>query len=145
MIDLYHLRIISRIFRHVKVKKGCWLMGSGIERNGYARITYKWMGRKVHRVLYEILVSKIPKGLQLDHLCSVRNCINPNHLEPVTPRINTLRGNTLPGINSRKTHCKYGHKFSNCNTYIFKKSGYRRCRKCINNLARKYREESKCK
>lgn len=62
-----------------------------------------------HRLSYEFFVGPIPPGFQIDHLCRNTRCVNPEHLEAVTPATNTLRANTFSGINSRKTHCPQGH------------------------------------
>lgn len=73
-------------------ESGCWIWTGELNRNGYGRV---WrLGRRVmaHRAMYELLVGPIPEGLVLDHLCRVRCCVNPKHLEPVTVRENTIRG-----------------------------------------------------
>jgi hypothetical protein len=71
---------------------GCWLWTASIAPNGYGHF-YRGTtgGRVAHRFAYELLVGPIPEGLQLDHLCSNRGCVNPDHLEPVTAAINTRR------------------------------------------------------
>lgn len=56
-----------------------------------------------------ILYGEIPVDLQLDHLCRNPSCINPKHLEPVTPRVNTLRSTSFSAVNANKTSCPYGH------------------------------------
>lgn len=77
------------------------------------------------------MVGPIPEGLDLDHLCRVRQCVNPDHLEPVTARENLMRSPlTQASINSAKTHCKRGHEFTPDNTRIFPKSGSRCCKTC---------------
>jgi hypothetical protein len=91
-------------------------------------------GRRVatkaaHRLFYEQLVGPIPDGLQLDHLCRVRHCVNPDHLEPVTQTANVLRGIGPTAVNAGKTHCVHGHPFTPDNTYI-NKQGNRHCRAC---------------
>lgn len=94
---------------------------------GYGRIldgkTY------AHIFAYKMIYGVIPAGSQLDHLCRNRKCVNPDHLEPVTPRINVLRGVSPVAVNARKTHCQNGHPFNDQNTYISSK-GYRNCRIC---------------
>jgi hypothetical protein len=77
---------------------GCWLWdGRRFSRNGYGRVWHDGKERQAHRVTYELLVGPIPQGLILDHLpkCRVRCCVNPDHLEPVTHRTNTLRGEAV--------------------------------------------------
>ncbi|MFE0088801.1 HNH endonuclease signature motif containing protein [Streptomyces sp. NPDC059016] len=117
---------------------GCILRTVGIDRDGYGLIRESGgKTRRAHRVAYELLVGAIPQGFHLDHLCHTRDlacpggpaclhrrCINPEHLEPVTSRENTIRGG-----NSRKTHCVNGHEFTDANTRIDVR-GSRACRAC---------------
>lgn len=87
---------------------GCWLWRGFIMPNGYGQ-TYLDGGHKyAHRVAYEEVVGPIPEGLQIDHLCRIRNCVNPAHLEPVTLAENLRRGIHL---NSTKTGCPRGHPY----------------------------------
>lgn len=74
---------------------GCWIWMGELNRNGYGRISFGGARRMVHRIVYILLVKSIPDGLHLDHLCRVRCCCNPAHMEPVTPRENTLRGEAV--------------------------------------------------
>lgn len=84
-----------------------------------------------HRVAYEATVGPIPKGLQVDHLCRNRLCVNPSHLEAVTPAENKRRGFSPPAINARKTHCIHGHELAGANVYYRKdRPGRRQCREC---------------
>src|SRR3990167_1812336 len=75
---------------------GCWVWTAYKNRAGYGEFGYRKRKVKAHRFIYEFLLGPIPKSLQLDHLCRNRACINPTHLEVVSPRINLLRGNGLP-------------------------------------------------
>lgn len=108
----------------------CWKWQGPKTTSGYGNFS---IGSKkhiqAHRWAYEFCVAPIPEGLQLDHLCRVRLCVNPDHLEPVTCRENLLRGEGWGGINARKTHCKRGHEFTSENTYT-PKAGGRVCRTC---------------
>lgn len=103
----------------------CWLWTGPQTWNGYP----KWGdGSGAHRRIYELLVGPIPVGLDLDHLCRVRHCVNPEHLEPVTRRENLLRGDTVPARRAAMTHCAYGHEFTEENTRWYR--GMRYCRAC---------------
>jgi hypothetical protein len=107
---------------------GCWLWIAAKDTHGYGRF---WDGERLlmaHRVTHENRFGPIPTGLQSDHLCRVRACVNPDHIEPVTPKENTLRGNGPSAIAARKTHCIHGHEFSTNNTRVYR--GKRHCRTC---------------
>jgi hypothetical protein len=98
--------------------------------NGYGRVW--WDNRKhrlAHVVAWELMRGPVPAGLQIDHLCRNRACINPNHMEPVTSRENTLRGNAPSAKWAKRTHCENGHEFTPDNTIVRSNHG-RRCRTC---------------
>ena len=106
----------------------CWLWTKSFSPNGYGVMKIDGKNVKAHRLSYELFVGSIPDGLELDHLCRVRHCVNPAHLEAVTHRENVLRGNSPPSRNARKTHCLRGHEFTPENTMAIK--GGRACRAC---------------
>ena len=93
-----------------------------------------------HRLAYELTYGPIPEGLTLHHICETTDCVNPDHLQPVTHAQNLLASDiTLPGKNIRKTHCPQGHPYSPENTYRFKGHG-RECRICtIRNVTEAHR------
>lgn len=112
----------------------CWYWAGSVDKDGYGIIGFRRMdGRctsaRAPRVVYENYKEEIPENLQLDHLCRNRICVNPDHLEPVTARVNTLRGNSPSAMNSRKTKCKHGHTLLGLNLYT-RKDGRRQCRVC---------------
>ena len=106
----------------------CILWSGYIDQAGYGRF-----GRHgyAHRRAYEEAVGPIPEGLTIDHLCRVRACINPEHMEPVTRGENVLRGVGPAAMAARVTHCPQGHAYAGWNLTI-KKDGARRCRTCHN-------------
>lgn len=108
---------------------GCWVWQWSRTTKGYGSIRSEGVKRQAHSVYYERLVGPIPEGLQLDHLCRNPACVNPDHLEPVTSRENTLRGISPPAVNAAKTHCIRGHPFDEDNTRIAANGG-RICRIC---------------
>lgn len=122
-------------------KKGdCWIWNKSLTCWGYGQTTYKHKPYSAHRLMYMTFVGPIPEGLELDHLCRNRNCINPEHLEPVTRSVNLTRSPiTKAGINARKTHCKNDHELIGDNLYI-KPNGARNCRTCRNISSMKQRQ-----
>lgn len=113
---------------------GCWIWRLRLDKDGYGQISVQNKTRRAHRVAYEALVGEIPEGLELDHLCRVRSCVNPEHLEPVTSKENTLRGESFSAVNARKTHCSKGHELAGDNLEIRGKQ--RSCRECRRKEAR---------
>lgn len=116
----------------------CWICTS-IDLQGYGRMSHLGTQRRAHRVMYMRLVGPIPEGLVLDHLCRVRSCVNPEHLEPVTNEENLKRGFGWGALNAAKTHCAKGHPFSGENLYV-KPNGERACRACRAASRRRYRD-----
>lgn len=108
--------------------RGCWIWQLSTTSDGYGKATVQGRRLYAHRVSYEEHVGPIPEGLTIDHLCGVRACVNPAHLEPVPLAENIRRGQGWPGINARKTHCIRGHEFTPENT--MPNQGGRRCRAC---------------
>ena len=127
----------QRLMSKIVVDGECWMFTGSISPNGYGKIRApnaagRQCTRNAHRVSYEIHVGPVPDGLELDHLCRRRACCNPAHLEPVTRRENTLRGNApdaVRSVNGSKTMCKHGHPFSGENL-VLRKGGGRKCREC---------------
>jgi HNH endonuclease len=119
---------------------GCWPWLGYINGDGYGRVAWHRRSTQAHRVVYELLVGPIPEGLQIDHLCRVRHCVNPGHMEPVSQAENLRRGAgpwPAAAINRDKTHCPHGHAYDEVNT-IRRSDGSRRCRICNRNQCAAY-------
>lgn len=125
-------RVTQRFWRFVEKSDRCWRwMGGGISSApGYGRFRAVNSLVQAHRFSYELLVGPIPDGLELDHLCSNRWCVNPAHLEPVTSQQNQHRSRSVSGLNAAKTHCPYGHSYGDESNVWVSASGRRFCRAC---------------
>jgi len=115
---------------------GCWLWMACTSKDGYGQLTQQRKSCKAHRVAYEHFVAPIPGGLEIDHLCRRRNCVRPDHLEPVTRYENILRGESMTAVNARKTHCPKKHLYD-----MIDSDGGRRCRSCWGERVRVYGRE----
>jgi hypothetical protein len=117
------------------LKSFCWEWTGANNGDGYGKFCKKY----VHRIAYEQIIGVIPDGLQIDHLCRNRLCCNPTHLELVTSRENTLRGESIMAQEAKRTHCIHGHELSGSNL-IVRKNGNRDCRLCRMYRKRAYRQ-----
>lgn len=136
------LRLVSE-----EPNSGCWLWLGCTDPKGYGHFRLNGSICKAHRVAYELFVGPIPFGLQLDHLCRVKGCVNPAHLEAVTNSENQRRTRGrrplwgLAAIEAKRTHCPQGHPYSESNTYRWRRQ--RRCRECNRLQAQKQRRKGK--
>jgi hypothetical protein len=128
---------IEKVMSRVEMTPECWLWTGARNHYGYGIINIQ---KKIHRVAYEHFLGPIPEALVIDHLCRVRHCVNPEHLEAVTFRENVLRGDSGPARNARKTHCDKGHPLTGDNLTIIEVGGRRsrRCRACVAEYMRLY-------
>lgn len=123
----------------------CWLWAGQIKENGYGTF-HLFRGKKVyaHRYMYEAYRGPIPEGLQIDHLCRVKNCVNPWHLEPVTAAENLRRSRVARGV-TRKVRVKTGHKKKDrcdCGSeYRIAPNGKKRCNPCSNRRQKEARKD----
>lgn len=133
-------RLPARFWAKVRLdESGCWAWIASVNSNGYAQISWQGSPKGAHRVAYEALVGVVPSGLQLDHLCRIRSCVNPAHLEPVTGVENWRRGMSASALNARKTHCHIGHPLSGANLIVYR-NGDRSCRACALERCHRYRD-----
>lgn len=128
---------LARFLERVEVPSSCWLFDIEVfadSDNGYGKF-YADDGKTymAHRWAYEFFIGPIPDGALLDHTCRNRACCNPFHLQPVSSKVNTLRGEGPTAKNARKTHCKRGHALKGKNVLKRKdRPGHRECRECRN-------------
>lgn len=134
-------RFLSKI--ELSPDSSCWLWSGYLKPNGYASMYVNDSARKeyAHRVAYELFKCPIPDGMDIDHLCRVRHCVNPDHLEAVTRKVNVGRSPIMGNPrNKNATHCIRGHELSGENLYV-KPNGRRICRTC-RRLRQKARKEA---
>lgn len=120
---------IDRFMRHVSPEpnSGCWLWTGCAVGDGYGRFRDGGKTHDAHRFGYRIFRGEIPDEMQLDHLCRVRCCVNPDHLDVVSQSENIRRGRSS---NREKTHCPNGHPYTPENTIQVKSRANRMCRAC---------------
>lgn len=117
--------LAHRFWAKVQKTDGCWLWTGARNNKGYGLVRVSGNLVLVHRLSYESAIGPIPPELQIDHLCRVRLCVRPTHLEPVTGKENIRRG----AGHGHETECPRGHPYDEANTYI-RKNGSRNCRAC---------------
>ena len=121
----------ERFWEYVDKTGACWLW-TGASSHGYgnffiAKGEGKYKQVQAHRWSYAELVGPIPEGLVIDHLCRVKKCVNPRHLQPVSQQVNVLRGDVARAL--RENRCINGHEYTPENTRI-NTAGARQCRTC---------------
>ena len=146
------MNLPERILRLIYVTEdGCWIWTGYRNPKGYGHVRHNGRKRLIHRITYEEIRGPVPEGLELDHLCRVRECCNPRHLEAVTHAENVRRGDLaayrrgaeMRGAQQRaKTHCPQGHPYSGGNLYV-QPDGGRKCRECMREARRRYRERKR--
>ena len=139
-----HRNTIDKLLKKIVVNQqtGCHIWVGTVTVNGYAqaRLDNRW--KYVHRAVWEHYKGPIPEGLQIDHICKIRNCCNVDHLRLVTPRVNTLLSDSITAIHIRKPHCP------TCGgEYTIRPNGHRYCGACHSRHnaanARRYRAQKR--
>ena len=135
------IKYLYRFFRRAKLaelpiewtgkpedRTPCLVWTGGRSSKGYGVLAYKCKRLPAHRFIYEAVIDKVPKQLDLDHLCRVRHCVNPFHLEPVTRKENIRRSTVIykiarnNGFRRRKMGLPNGVSLNNCGNYRVRKT-----------------------
>jgi hypothetical protein len=111
-------------------ESGCWIWDKALADHGYGPFYFNNAHHYAHRIAYELYKGEIPKGMTIDHLCRVRCCVNPDHLEAVTHHENNMRGISTASRHAKQTHCIRGHRFTGENLYRPPSRNERVCREC---------------
>ncbi len=132
----------ERFFAFVDTSGVCWEWTGGPDHSGYGVFDDSMGGRyRAHRWSWNHLVGQVPDGLVLDHLCRNKVCVNPDHLEPVTPAENTRRGYSPAAMNARKTACPQGHPYDA--VVMVDGRERRKCSICNREAGRRFRARRK--
>ncbi len=136
--------IEERFWPKVQKTESCWLWTGGLSDTGYGSISMNGKIDNAHRVAWKLMRGPIPAGMQLDHLCRVRHCVNPDHLEIVTRRTNILRGLGQSAIYARRETCGKGHPLKDPNLYHTKsRPNTRICKVCFLERRARYLNKSR--
>jgi hypothetical protein len=141
---LHAIDPIIRFWQKVEIAdNGCWLWTGGCIPSGYAHFWLNGKTIKAYHFSLEYFRGQIiPDGLEPDHLCRNKSCVNPWHLELVTPQINSQRGGA--GDNQlRKTHCPQGHPYDDENTYHRPDRPQRNCKICKREADKRWRDRTR--
>lgn len=126
-------------------ESGRWIwMGCVDKKTGYGTVRFDGRQWRAHRLFYSILNGPVPSHLVCDHLCRVRSCVNPSHIDIVKQIVNVHRGVGITSQLVKQTHCKYGHELSSENLYVTK-IRQRNCKKCRSRIKKAYRLRLKLK
>ena len=129
-------------------EKLAWLVGSdcwrwlGARNSGYGIFYSNGVLVRAHRWSYERAIGPIPEGLVLDHLCRVRECVNPWHLDPKTIAENIRAPGSLCGKKQVRTTCRRGHAYGTT-AYVNPNNGHKTCRVCMAHTTKRWEEKKR--
>jgi hypothetical protein len=136
----------NRFISHInQMPHGCWIWKGSPDRCGYGQMRLNGKRPMAHNISWWMFVGEIPKDKEIDHICEVRLCVNPTHLQALTHKENVNKGKGLGAVNTRKTHCKQGHPLSGDNLRYDKgRYGMRRnCKTCQKKWHAEYYKRTK--
>ena len=137
--------VMEKFYAKVQKTESCWPWIGSVDRGtGYGAMRVKcadgrWRKKWAHRLSYELHIGPIEDGREIDHLCRVRSCVNPSHLEMVTAQENIRRGESSAAKAARRDTCAHGHAYTAENTKL-SRDGARQCRTCQREWQAKNRE-----
>jgi len=140
--------VAERFWSKVDLTGVCWEWTRGLTDDGYGKFWYNGAARRAHRIAWMLLVApELPDDLVADHLCRNRLCVCPDHIEWVTPDVNTLRGFGPAALAARVTHCPQDHEYAGDNLIVRVQQGRERreCRTCVNEQKRARRARALAK
>ena len=132
---------LKRFWDKVLFTIECWEWMASKDKDGYGIFKLNYKVLKAYRYAYELYNGKIPEGLEIDHICENRKCVNPAHLEPVTHQENVKRGSKH---NINKKYCPLGHEYTKENTYYVPCKNNRKCKICHNTRWKKPKNVQTC-
>lgn len=135
------MTLAERLTRRIVVNEnGCWVWQAYKNQGGYGCLAVNGRKESAHRASHMAFKGPIPPGLDIDHLCRNRACINPDHLEAVTRQVNVLRGMNACANHARKTHCKRGHELT---PTVEQGRSRRRCLTCQSASVARYQQRKR--
>ena len=137
--------VVGHFWTYIDKTDTCWLWtGSKVGGYGvYSTGATRGLEEQAHRFAWQALVGEIPEAMELDHICGIRNCVNPGHLQLVEQGFNRKQGLKVARANQKaRTHCKRGHEYTDENTYI-EREGWRRCKSCQALSQKEYHERKR--
>lgn len=134
--------VIPRFMAKVNQTSACWLWTAWLDKNGYGKFWLAGRNAGAHRVAHQLFIGPIPPGYEVDHLCFVRSCVNPEHLEAVTPSENVRRMvlRRTP-YQHKRDRCPNGHEYDTENTSVTPTG--RACKTCKADANRAYYERNR--
>jgi len=150
-----HRDWLVRFLENISVndQTGCWDWIGSCQPSGYGQLNLQREDgaarpELAHRISYRVFRGPIPTNINrptIDHLCRNRKCVNPEHLETVSNRENILRGTAPSAMYARRTHCNYGHEYTENNLARRSNRRVRECKICKSNSQKKYKRNKKAK
>jgi hypothetical protein len=129
--------------KYVVCPSGCWIWTASVDDCGYGNFAAEPpRSMRAHKWIYQHMVGMVPEGLELDHLCRVRNCVNWRHLEAVTHRENMIRADFKNNRRKRvpAVTCPNGHAYTGARSYDNKSQ---RCRVCANAARKRWEDKNR--